>query len=161
MKPNVPREGTPRGLTAMGIFLVFGACMALLASVTLTWPGTALDQSWKLNPHAYARLAPLGRNAGLLFFILALALGLSAFGWFQRRRWGWLCATVLIATQILGDIINAVSGNPAEGLVGATIASALLAYLLRSTVRAAFSPMRRLANDAPKNSTSHWNRSHE
>lgn len=132
--------------------MVFGACMALLASITLTWPGTALDQSWKLNPHTHARLASLGRNAGLLFLILALALGLSAFGWFQRRRWGWLCATVLIATQILGAIINAVSGNTAQGLVGATIASALLAYLLRPTVRAAFSAMKGFSDDSPKNS---------
>jgi hypothetical protein len=123
----------------MGVFLVFGTCMALLAGVTLTWPGTALDRSWELNPHAHARLAPLGRSAGLLFFLLAVALALSAVGWFRRRRWGWLFATCIIAVQVLGDITNAVSGNWAQGMVGATIAGALLIYLLRPNVRSVFS----------------------
>jgi NADH:ubiquinone oxidoreductase subunit 2 (subunit N) len=136
----VPPKGESRGLTAMGIFLMFGACMALLASITLTWPGTPLDKSWKLNPQAHARLAPLGRTAGLLFFLLAIALGLSALGWWRRRHWGWLSATFLIAAQVLGDIINAASGNLLHGLVGTTIASALLIYLLRPSVRAAFAP---------------------
>jgi hypothetical protein len=124
----------------MGIFLVFGTCMALLAAGTLTWPGTPLDQAWKLNPHAQIRLRPLGTTAGILFFLLAFALGLSAFGWFRRRRWAWLLATLLIATQVLGDIINAASGNLLQGLVGATIAAALLFYLLHPAVRSAFPP---------------------
>lgn len=75
----------------------------------------------------------------------------NSAGWFGRRRWGWLFATFLIAAQVLGDIINTVSGNPAQGLVGATIASALLVYLLRSTVRSAFAPIGTTAGNSPKN----------
>jgi len=137
MKADLMREET-RGLNLMGIFLLFGTCMALVAGITLTWPGTALDRNWMLNPHAHARLAPLGRSAGLLFFLLAIALAISAVGWFKRRRWGWLFAICVIAVQVLGDIINALSGNLVQGVVGATIAGALLTYLLQSKVRSAF-----------------------
>ncbi len=36
------------GLTAMGIFLFFGAVMATLAATTLLWRGTALGRIWAL-----------------------------------------------------------------------------------------------------------------
>jgi hypothetical protein len=36
------------GITAMGIFLFFGATMASLAGATLTWRGTILDRMWAL-----------------------------------------------------------------------------------------------------------------
>jgi hypothetical protein len=114
--------------------------MAALGAITLTWPGKPLDLAWKLNPRAYAELKPIGPSVGILFFVLAMTLGFSAVGWFRRRRWGWLLATIVIATQLVGDIINAASGNLAQGLVGAAIASALLFYLLRPAVRCAFTP---------------------
>ena len=128
----------PRGLTAIGIFLIFGMCAASLAAITLTWPGTPLDVAWKLNPHALVRLKALGPLAGIPFFLLAFSLGMAAIGWFRRCRWGWLLATIVIATQVLGDIVNAASGNLLQGIMGATIASGLLIYLLRPAVRGAF-----------------------
>jgi hypothetical protein len=50
----------PRGFTAIGFFLFFGAVMATFAATTLLWRGTPLDRLWALNPTAYNRLAPLG-----------------------------------------------------------------------------------------------------
>src|SRR5271163_4213354 len=88
--PATPRPATfPRGLAAMGIFLVFGACMASLAGLTLALPGTALDRIWLLNPRAYKQLAPLGKEVGIPFLLLAAALVAAAAGWFKRRVWGW------------------------------------------------------------------------
>jgi hypothetical protein len=55
----------PRGFTAIGVFLFFGAVMASLAATTLLWRGTALDRLWTLNPTAYKQLAPLGRIVGI------------------------------------------------------------------------------------------------
>ena len=134
----VPPTASPRALTAIGIFLIFATCMASLAAITLTFPGTPLDLAWKLNPRAYADLKPLGPIIGIPFFLLAYSLGMSAFGWFRRRLWGWRLATIIIAMQILGDIIDTASGHLLQGLVGATIASALLFYLVRPAVRSAF-----------------------
>jgi hypothetical protein len=123
----------------MGIFLVFGACMASLAGLTLALPGTALDQIWILNPRAYKQLAPLGREVGTLFLLLASALAAAAALWFKRRVWGWRLAVVIIATQIAGDLVNFFSGHVIEGGIGVVIASALLVYLLRTDVKSAFS----------------------
>ncbi len=52
------------GVTAMGIFLLFGATMASLAGATLTWRGTILDRMWVINAPAYGRLAPFGKQSG-------------------------------------------------------------------------------------------------
>ena len=114
--------------------------MASLAAITLTFPGTPLDLAWKLNPRAYAELVPLGPIIGIPFFLLAFSLWMAASGWFRRRRWGWLLATIIIAIQIPADIINTVSGHLLQGLIGTTIATALLFYLLRPSVRSAFRP---------------------
>jgi len=69
--PSVVR---PRGITAIGVFFVFGALMAFLAGRSLAKPGTFLDRMWVLNPHAYDELAA--------------ALLLTGIGWLKRRRWG-------------------------------------------------------------------------
>ena len=112
--------------------------MASLTGLTLALPGTALDPIWILNPRAYKQLAPLGKEVGVPFLLLAAALVTAAAGLFKRRVWGWRLATAIIATQIAGDLVNAFSGHLIEGGIGVGIASALLLYLLRSDVKAAF-----------------------
>jgi hypothetical protein len=73
-------------MTAIGIFLLFGAAMAVLAGIMLVRPGTALDSLWALNPRAYKQLAPLGKTSGALFLLLAVALGLAGIRWLRRRK---------------------------------------------------------------------------
>ncbi len=131
------RLQTP-GFTAIGIFLFFGAVMASLAATTLLWRGTALDRVWALNPTAYKQLAPLGRPVGILFLLLGSALTTAGIGWFRRRLWGWRIAVVIIATQVLGDIVNGVRGDLVRGGIGVIIAGALLLFLLRPKIRAVF-----------------------
>jgi hypothetical protein len=128
----------PPGFTAVGVFLFFGAIMASLAATTLLWRGTALDRVWDLNPIAYRQLAPLGSKVGILFLLLGAALAMAAVGWFRRRRWGWRLAVAIIATQVLGDFVNCIRGDLLRGGVGVLIAGALLLFLLRPQIRAAF-----------------------
>ena len=125
-------------MTAIGIFLFFGAPMASLAGITLVWRGTALDRMWTLNPRAHNELAPLGQTMSLLFLSLAVALALAGTGWLKRRRWGWQLAVVIIGTQVLGDVTNIFYGRIIQGVVGVTIAGALLFYVTRPYVRAIF-----------------------
>ena len=136
---------SPAALAAVGIFLLFGSTMALLAGATLTWKGTALDRIWLLNPIAYQRLAPFGSLAGIPFLILSALLALAVVGWFKRRLWSWWFTVAIIATQVLGDAGNLVLGHFLEGATGVLIAGALLAYLLRPSTRDGFSmkPKRR------------------
>ena len=112
--------------------------MASLAATTLIFPGTILDRAWRLNPVAYAQLAPLGAPVGMAFLFLAAVLAVAATGWSQRRRWGWMLAVVIIATQVVGDFLNLLRGDVLRGAVGVTIAGALLFYLTRPPVRSAF-----------------------
>src|ERR1700681_4511650 len=128
----------PPGLTAIGIFLFFGAIMASLAATTLLWRGTALDRLWALNPIAYKQLVPLGRTVGILFLLLGAALTTAGIGWFRRRLWGWRLAVVIIATQVLGDMVNCARGDWLRGAVGIIIAGAPLLFLLRPRIRATF-----------------------
>lgn len=132
VRPKMP------GFTAIGIFLFFGAIMASLAATTLLWRGTALDRLWDLNPTAYKQLAPLGGTVGILFLLLGAALTTAGIGWFRHRLWGWRLAVVIIAIQVLGDVVNCVRGDLLRGGTGVVIAGALLLFLLRPRVRAAF-----------------------
>ena len=129
---------SPRGLSVIGVFLLFGALMACLAGTTLVWAGTALDRAWVLNPGAYKELAPFGKAVGILFLLLGAALAAASIGWFKRRLWGWRLAVAIIATQVLGGLVNVFLGRVVEGVIGGTIAGALLVYLLRAKVRAVF-----------------------
>jgi hypothetical protein len=126
------------GFTAIGIFLLFGAVMASLAATTLLWRGTALDRVWALNPIAYKQLAPLGRVVGVLFLLLGAALTTAGIGWFRRRLWGWKLAVIIIAIQVLGDVINCVRGDWLRGGEGIVIAGALLLFLLQPRIKATF-----------------------
>jgi len=126
------------GFTAVGIFLFFGAIMASLAATTLLWRGTPLDRLWDLNPMAYKQFAPLGGTVGILFLLLGAALTTAGIGWFRRRRWGWRLAVVIIATQVLGDVVNCVRGDLLRGGTGVIIAGVLLLFLLQPKVRATF-----------------------
>lgn len=128
----------PLAMTAMGVFLFFGASMAALAGTTLLWRGTALDRVWTLNPRAYRELAPLGWIVGIPFLLLSATLFAASVGWFRRRLWGWRLAVGLIAAQVVGNVVNLFLGRIAEGLTGFVIAAALLVYLLRRHVKSFF-----------------------
>ncbi len=129
---------SPKGIIAVGIFLFFGAIMAALAGTTLVWRGTTLDRLWILNPRAYKELAPHEKAVGIPFLLLGVTLAVAGIGWFKRRLWGWRLAVGIIGVQVLGDLVNAFMGDLVGGGVGFVIAGALLMYLLRPEVRAAF-----------------------
>jgi hypothetical protein len=125
-------------MTAIGVFLFLVAVMASLAGATLIWRGTFLDHMWVLNAPAYKQLSPLGEKVGVPFLVLGAALAAAGVGWFGHRLWGWRLAVVIIATQVLGDLVSIVMGHFVRGAAGVAIASALLLYLLRPAVRDAF-----------------------
>lgn len=127
-----------QGFAAIGIFLFFGAAMAILAAFTLFSPGSPLDRLWVLNPIAYKRLAPLGHKVGILFVLLGVALITAGIGWFRQSLWGWKLAVVIIAIQIVGDVVNCIRGDLLRGGTGLILAGALLLFLLQPKIRATF-----------------------
>ena len=112
--------------------------MAALAGTTLVWPGTSLDRIWALNARAYHQLAPFGKTICIPFLFLGAALLLAGFGWLARRLWAWRLAVVIVAIQVAGDLLNLLRGDFVGGGTGFVIAAALLFYLTRPHVRAAF-----------------------
>lgn len=140
MHPALSSEATrpPRGLTAIGIFLLLGAGMAFLAGTTLVWRGTFLDRIWALNPRAYNLLAPYGKTIGIPFLLLGIILAFSGVGLLKRRVWGWRLALVIIVTQVLGNFVTALMGDITKGTVGVIISGGLFIYLLRPRVKSAF-----------------------
>jgi hypothetical protein len=135
------REGMgarPLLFTAIGVFLFFGNVMASLAAITLIWRGTVLDRIWVLNPRGLLQLAPFGKLVGISFLMLGAALALAGVGWFRRRLWGWRLCVAIIATQVMGDLVNCLRGDFLRGGVGFAIAGALLIHLLRPEIRAYF-----------------------
>ena len=139
IKRSQKDDGRPLGFAAIGVFLFFGGLMAGLAATTLLLPGTSLDRAWTLNPTAYKQLSPLGGKVGILFLLLSVALVVSGIGWFRRRLWAWRLGVAIIGTQVLGDLVNLVRGDWLRGATGVIIAGALLLYLLRPRMKAAFS----------------------
>jgi hypothetical protein len=125
-------------MTVIGVFLFFWAVMASLAGTTLIWPGTLLDHMLVVNAPAYRQLTSFGKTVGVPFLALRTAMSAAGVGWFGRRLWGWRLAAVIIATQVVGDLVSIFTGHLARGAVGLTIASALLLFLLRPNVRADF-----------------------
>ena len=79
---------------------------------------------------------------GILFLVLSSALTAAGAGGFGRCLWGWRLAVDIIASQVLGDLMNIFMSHFVRGAVGVTIASALLFYLLRPEVRGAFGARR-------------------
>ena len=73
------------------------------------------------------------------------------FLWGPEVRWGWQLAVVIIGTQVLGSVTNIFYGRVIEGVVGVTIAGALLFYVTRPYVRAIFAvkPKPIVHTDAP------------
>jgi hypothetical protein len=131
-------QKSPRGLAAFGVFLLWGATMAFLAAITLTWRGTVLDRVWALNPAGYKQLAPYGGRAGILFATLGITLAATGIAWFKKLLGAWRLAIALIAAQVAGSIVNILIGRIPEGAIGITVSGALLFYLLRRRVRAVF-----------------------
>jgi len=122
----------------VGIFLIFASCMSALARSLLVFPGTVLDSLWLLNPLAHETLSSHGSAFGPLFFLLSVTLMVTSIGWFRRCLWAWRLAVIIIATQILGDIINLGRRDFLRGGMGVAIAGLLMVYLLRPSVRAEF-----------------------
>lgn len=94
------------------------------------------------EPESLQTLAPSGTAVGQLFLLLRTTMVAAGVGWFRGRYWGWVLAVVIIATQVLVDLINLLRGDILRGGLGFVIAGARLAYLLSSQVRTFFSDLR-------------------
>ncbi len=123
--------------------------MSLLAALALLFPGSTLQNVWRLNPQAQVGLAALGSGAILLMLVVSVACGLSAVGLWRGATWGRAVALTVLAVNLLSDAGNALVRGDLRTLIGVPIGAALIAYiLLNGTVRAYFAPRPRSLTSA-------------
>ena len=105
LSTNPPAGSSQRGMTAIGVFLLFGATMACLAGTTLVRPGTVLDRMWALNP---VLLALYGASLNLAPVEFAEATGIYL-------------ACLFIAFQLVNYLFFRHTPSPAVLLCGTLI----------------------------------------
>ena len=126
------------GLTLLTAFFVFGALMAFLAFLGLLLSGGFLEPIWQLNPDAHRALTDLGAWGMLLMAAVAIACALAAVGLWIQAQWGHRLAVGILAINLLGDVMSAVTRGDLRTLIGIPIGGAMMFYLLRARTRAQF-----------------------
>ena len=129
------RARTP---TLLGLFFAFATIMCLLAGTSLLTPGGPLDPIWRVKAEEHRSLLAIGPGVGIGFLLLALVMLAASVGSFRRTRWGRQLAIAILAVNAMGDAARIASGAVAEGLIGVAAAGAILWWLTRRPVRAAF-----------------------
>jgi hypothetical protein len=128
----------PTGVNVLAVFFVFGAGMAGLASLSLLFPGGALEPMWQLKPEARTHLASLGPIGVGLMAMVSIACAGAALGLRSLAGWGHKLAVALLGVNLLGDAANAIFAHDLRTLIGIPIGGVLIAYLLQPQIRALF-----------------------
>ena len=112
--------------------------MSFISFVSLIFPGSFLEPLWRLNPRAHEGLNSIGMWAVVLMCAACAACASAAVGLWRGAQWGYWLAVILLAINLIGDIINVSLGTEPRAAIGIPIAIAMLAFLLSSRVRRFF-----------------------
>ena len=74
----------------------------------------------------------------LLMALVAIACSLAAIGLWIQTQWGRRLAVGILAINLLGDVLSAVTQGDLRTLIGIPIGGAMILYLLRPRTRAYF-----------------------
>jgi hypothetical protein len=129
-----------RSHTQVALVLFFGAaavlCMA--AGFTMIFPDTALSAIWSIKPQEFAQLLELRPWTSIGFLLLSGGMGLTAWGCLNGSLWGWRMAIAIFAANGLGDAAQIFAGRVLEGFIGIAVVVAIVFWLTRPQVKAAF-----------------------
>lgn len=125
----------PLGISALALFFALGTLPAAATALALAWPGAWSQAMWRIKPEAPAQFARLGAAAIPLMIVVAAACAGAAVGLWRRQRWGHRLAIAGLSVNLLGDGLNASIRGDWRTLIGLPIGGAMLAYLLRPSVR--------------------------
>jgi hypothetical protein len=122
----------PWGITALLCLFGVGVVAAGLSAISLATPGGVLEPMWRLNPHAREGLARIGDWALVLMPAVSLACLATFVGLWRARRWGYYLAIGMLVANLIGDIVNTITGIEPRAAIGIPIVSSILWYLARS-----------------------------
>lgn len=128
----------PLVVTFLIVLFVTGTAASLVSVISLSFPGSFLEVVWRLNPHAREGFGRMGNWAVVLMAVVCLACLLSAIGLWRGLRWGYWLAVAMLTINLIGDVVNVVTGTEYRAIAGIPIALALLIFLLRKRTREYF-----------------------
>lgn len=115
-----------------------GAVISFTTAVALFFPGSFPYQMWKLNPRAQQGFAKIGVWAVVLMLTVSAGCGLSAFGLWNGKLWGYRLAIALLITNLVGDVYNVISRTEPRAAVGIPIVILILVFTMNRSARGFF-----------------------
>ena len=106
--------------------------MCILTIALLLFPGTALDELWRLNPDAHAAFRAIGGWSIAIMLLVGTACLIAAIGLWRGTLWGTRVAILILVVNMVGDLSNALLNYDFRTLIGLPIAAAMIVYLARS-----------------------------
>jgi hypothetical protein len=120
----------PIGRILLVIFFAAGALICLVTMLALLFPGTFLEQIWRLKPDARVKFLEISRGASIaLMTVVGAACGLSAIGLARNAHWGRRLAIAVLTINLVGDSLNAWLRQDPKTLIGLPIAALMVWYL--------------------------------
>ena len=105
--------------------------------LTLAFPGSFLESTWRLKPEARVQFQEIGSAASIaLMATVGMACGLAAVGLARRTEWGRRLAIGILAANLVGDLLNALLRHDPKTLIGLPIGALMIWYLVRKKVSA-------------------------
>lgn len=113
-------------------FFAFGVSMCVLTIALLLFPGTALDELWRLNPDARTVFQAIGGWSIAIMLLVGTACLIAAIGLWRGTLWGTRVAILILVVNMIGDLSDALLNCNFRTLIGLPIAAAMIVYLARS-----------------------------
>jgi hypothetical protein len=113
-------------------FFAFGVSMCVLTIALLLFPGTVLDELWRLNPDAHAVFQAIGGWSIAIMLLAGTACLIAAIGLWRGTVWGTRVAILILVVNMIGDLSSALLNYDFRTLIGLPIAAAIIVYLARS-----------------------------
>lgn len=130
----------PVGITVLSIFFIAATAITLVASLSLLFPSGFLEPIWQLNPRGRAGLSSIGVWAVVLLLVVGCACAVAAIGLWRGASWGYTVAIIVLSVNLLGDLVNTMSGLEPRAAIGIPIVIGMLVYLTSQKVRLFFRP---------------------
>jgi hypothetical protein len=128
----------PFGIFLIAIFFAVASCILIGVGMALLLPGSKLEAIWVLYPARRSLLMPYRIWLVPGFLTLAMGTVVASIGCFRHRKSGWWLAVGIFLVNGISDSGQILLGHLVEGAIGVTVAAAILLYLSRAKVRAAF-----------------------
>ncbi|MEO5625015.1 MAG: hypothetical protein ABIQ70_03270 [Dokdonella sp.] len=128
----------PAGVTALGLFFIFGTLMSGLSALSLLTHAAALEPMWQVKPAAREAFSQMGLWAPVLLGAVCLACASAALGFFTGTKWGYYLGVSILLLNLAGDIVNSLIGVEPRAWVGVPIVAVLLWYLSSRKVKTFF-----------------------